>query len=100
MPSLRSVGVYRFLAILIAAFACAATAAYAQGAPTAPITGLDDVLNGAGGGLSRSTIQLFLLISVLSLVPAIAMMVTCLPFMVIVFSFMRQAIGVPRPPPT
>jgi flagellar biosynthetic protein FliP len=99
MPSLRSVGVYRFLAILIAAFACVATAAHAQGVTPTPMTGLDDVLNGAGGGLSRSTIQLFLLISVLSLVPAIAMMVTCLPFMVIVFSFMRQAIGVPQAPP-
>jgi flagellar biosynthetic protein FliP len=36
---------------------------------------------------------------VLSLVPGIAMMVTCLPFMVIVFSFMRQAIGVQQAPP-
>ena len=99
MPSLRSAGVYRFLAIMIAALGCVAMAAHAQAAPPTPMTGLDDVLNGAGGGLSRSTIQLFLLISVLSLVPAIAMMVTCLPFMVIVFSFMRQAIGVPQAPP-
>ncbi|KCZ92212.1 flagellar biosynthesis protein FliP [Hyphomonas johnsonii MHS-2] len=77
-----------------------ASAAHAQGVPAEQLPGgLDSVLNGSGGGLSRSTIQLFLLVSVLSLVPAIAMMVTCLPFMVIVFSFMRQAIGVPQAPP-
>jgi len=38
-------------------------------------------------------LQLFFLVTVLSLAPAIAMMVTCLPFMVIVFSFLRQAMG-------
>jgi flagellar biosynthetic protein FliP len=77
-------------------------AAHAQGAPQLdPVPNLNDVLNGNGqGGLSRSVIQLFLLVSVLSLVPAIAMMVTCLPFMVIVFSFMRQASVCPRRLPT
>jgi flagellar biosynthesis protein FliP len=100
MPLARIGGATRFLVIVLTASACLASAAYAQGAQAEPIAaGLNDVLNGAGGGLSRSTIQLFLLVSVLSLVPAIAMMVTCLPFMVIVFSFMRQAIGVPQAPP-
>jgi flagellar biosynthesis protein FliP len=99
MPLARIVGLCRILAILM----CAATwfpfAAHAQVTPADAAPALNDVLNGVGGGLSRSTIQLFLLVSVLSLVPAIAMMVTCLPFMVIVFSFMRQAIGVPQAPP-
>jgi len=44
-------------------------------------------------------IQLFLFVTILSLVPGIAMMVTCLPFMVIVFSILRQALGVQQAPP-
>ncbi|MEH6411493.1 MAG: flagellar type III secretion system pore protein FliP [Hyphomonas sp.] len=99
MPLARLGGTARVLTILILAGACAASAASAQGVPPEAAQGLNSVLDGASGGLSRSTIQLFLLVSVLSLVPAIAMMVTCLPFMVIVFSFMRQAIGVPQAPP-
>lgn len=44
-------------------------------------------------------IQLFLIVTVLSLAPGIAMMITCLPFIVIVFSFLRQAIGLQQSPP-
>lgn len=44
-------------------------------------------------------LQLFFLVTVLSLAPAIAMMITCLPFMVIVFSFLRQAMGLQQSPP-
>jgi flagellar biosynthetic protein FliP len=86
-------GFLRFSILILIAAASLGFAAHAQGAPALdPVPNLNDVLNGNGqGGLSRSVIQLFLLVSVLSLVPAIAMMVTCLPFMVIVFSFMRQA---------
>ncbi len=51
------------------------------------------------GGLSGRIIQLFLVVTVLSLAPGIAMMITCLPFMVIVFSFLRQAIGLQQAPP-
>jgi flagellar biosynthetic protein FliP len=64
------------------------------------LAGLTEPQNdGEGGGFSASIIQLFLLITVLSLAPGIAMMITCLPFMVIVFSFLRQAIGVQQAPP-
>ena len=50
-------------------------------------------------GLSARVIQLFLIVTVLSLAPGLAMMMTCLPFMVIVFSFLRQAIGLQQSPP-
>ena len=104
MPWARAGGLLRFSIALALAVAGFALAAHAQAVPSEPaldpVPSLNDVLNGNGqGGLSRSVIQLFLLVSVLSLVPAIAMMVTCLPFMVIVFSFMRQAIGVQQAPP-
>ena len=64
--------------------------AYAQGTTE---TALFD------GGLSARVIQLFLIITVLSLAPGAAMMITCLPFMVIVFSILRQAIGLQQAPP-
>ena len=44
-------------------------------------------------------LQLFFLVTILSLAPAIAMMITCLPFMIIVFSFLRQAMGLQQSPP-
>lgn len=53
----------------------------------------------ADGALSARIVQLFLLVTVLSLAPGIAMMVTCLPFMVIVFSILRQAVGLQQSPP-
>ena len=55
--------------------------------------------NGGEGGLSGSVVLLLVLVTVLSLAPGIAMMATCLPFMIIVFSFLRQAIGVQQAPP-
>ncbi|CAK9039492.1 Flagellar biosynthetic protein FliP [Durusdinium trenchii] len=51
------------------------------------------------GGLSARVIQLFALVTILSIAPGIAMMVTCLPFMIIVFSILRQAIGLQQAPP-
>ena len=50
-------------------------------------------------GLDARVIQLFLIVTVLSLAPGLAMMITCLPFMVIVFSFLRQALGLQQSPP-
>lgn len=52
-----------------------------------------------GASLDGEIIRLFLIVTVLSLAPGIAMMITCLPFIVIVFSFLRQAIGLQQSPP-
>ncbi len=52
-----------------------------------------------GPGLNTRIVQLFLIVTVLSLAPGIAMMITCLPFLLIVFSFLRQAIGLQQSPP-
>lgn len=54
---------------------------------------------GDDGSLSARTIQLFLLITVLSLAPGLAIMVTCFPFLVTVLSILRQAIGLQQSPP-
>jgi len=88
------------LALLVMLTVLLAGAAQAQQAVPGQIPALEGLMDPAGDGrLSTSVIQLLLIVSVLSLVPGIAMMVTCLPFMVIVFSFMRQAIGVQQAPP-
>jgi flagellar biosynthetic protein FliP len=52
-----------------------------------------------GQSLSLRTVQLFLLITLLSLAPGLAIMLTCFPFMVTVLSILRQAIGVQAAPP-
>ena len=48
---------------------------------------------GDGNALSGRIIQLFLVMTVLSLAPGVAVMVTCFPFMLTVLSLLRQALG-------
>jgi flagellar biosynthetic protein FliP len=54
---------------------------------------------GAGQSLSLRSVQLLLLITVLSIVPGLAVMVTCFPFIVTVLSILRQALGLQQAPP-
>lgn len=54
---------------------------------------------GDDGSLSARAIQLILLITVLSLAPGLAIMITCFPFMVTVLSILRQGIGLQQSPP-
>ncbi len=52
-----------------------------------------------GVGLSERAIQLFLTVTILSIAPGIAMMATCLPFIVIALSILRQGLGLQQAPP-
>jgi flagellar biosynthetic protein FliP len=54
---------------------------------------------GDDGSLSARTFQLIALITVLSLAPGLAIMITCFPFLVTVLSILRQAIGLQQSPP-
>ncbi len=54
---------------------------------------------GDGQSFSLRTVQLFILLTLLSLAPGLAIMFTCFPFMVTVLSILRQAIGVQQAPP-
>lgn len=49
--------------------------------------------------MRETLLPMFFVVTVLSLAPGIAMMVTCFPFMAIVFSFLRQALGLQNAPP-
>lgn len=51
------------------------------------------------GSLATRSIQLIVLITLLSLVPGLAIMITCFPFIVTVLSILRQAIGLQQSPP-
>jgi flagellar biosynthetic protein FliP len=54
---------------------------------------------GDDGSLAARSIQLIVLITVLSLVPGLAIMVTCFPFIVTVLSILRQGLGLQQSPP-
>jgi flagellar biosynthesis protein FliP len=76
-------------------FACVALILFSNGAQAQDIS----ISLGEDGSLGARTIQLFLLITVLSLAPGLAIMVTCFPFLVTVLSILRQAIGLQQSPP-
>ncbi len=54
---------------------------------------------GDGGSLTGTTLQLIAIITLLSLAPGIAIMVTCFPFIVTVLAILRQAVGLQQSPP-
>jgi flagellar biosynthetic protein FliP len=54
---------------------------------------------GEDGALAVRSVQLLVLVTLLSLVPGLAIMVTCFPFLVTVLAILRQAIGLQQSPP-
>ena len=52
-----------------------------------------------GDSITSRSIQLIALVTILSIVPGLAIMVTCFPFIVTVLSILRQAIGLQQAPP-
>lgn len=54
---------------------------------------------GDEGSLTGRSVQLIALVTVLSIVPGLAVMLTCFPFIVTVLSILRQAIGLQQSPP-
>lgn len=54
---------------------------------------------GDDSSLAARSIQLIILITLLSIVPGLAIMITCFPFIVTVLSILRQAIGLQQSPP-
>jgi len=87
MASDLSIRILVFAATLLVMFAGAATAQELS------------INLGDDGSLTVRTVQLFVLITLLSLAPGMAIMITCFPFMVTVLSILRQAVGVQQAPP-
>lgn len=54
---------------------------------------------GDDGAIATRSIQLMVLITLLSIVPGLAIMITCFPFIVTVLAILRQAIGLQQSPP-
>jgi len=54
---------------------------------------------GEGGSLAVRSVQLLVLLTLLSLVPGLLIMVTCFPFIVTVLAILRQAMGLQQSPP-
>lgn len=54
---------------------------------------------GDDGSLAARSIQLIILVGVLSIVPGLVIMITCFPFIVTVLAILRQAIGLQQSPP-
>jgi flagellar biosynthetic protein FliP len=64
-----------------------------------PAIGQELGLTVSGETLSGQSFLLIALITVLSLAPGLAVMITCFPFIVTVLSILRQAIGLQQSPP-
>lgn len=82
----------------IAIFVVVATILLAATAHSAAAQDLSISL-GDNGSIAARSIQLLVLITVLSIVPGLAIMITCFPFIVTVLSILRQAIGLQQAPP-
>lgn len=78
---------------------CLVTMAMAFGAPEAAAQSLNIDFGETGGSLTGRVIQLFALITILSLAPSILVMVTSFTRIVVVFSFLRTALGLQQTPP-
>src|SRR3569832_772776 len=96
MKTLTSKNVLRLILVLL--LGCGACFAAAQNQLTIPKVsfGLD---HGKGAGDVSSTLQIMALMTVLSLAPAIMILTTAFTRIVIIMSFLRNAIGTPSIPP-
>lgn len=54
---------------------------------------------GDDGSIAARSVQLIALLTILSIVPGLAIMITCFPLIVTVLSILRQAIGLQQSPP-
>ncbi|MFD1883721.1 flagellar type III secretion system pore protein FliP [Paracoccus pacificus] len=60
---------------------------------------LGQALGQGANGVGQNAVLLVVMLTALSLAPAIAIMVTCFPFIVTVLSILRQSIGLQQSPP-
>lgn len=93
---------------LLMCFLCCATAALAQDPPNHPATILNNLPAGLNGGPEawtspeglNSALSLMLLLTVISLAPAVLLMTTSFIRIVVVLGLLRQALGTQQLPPS
>jgi flagellar biosynthetic protein FliP len=66
----------------------------------APAAAQELSLDLGDGSLAARTVQILVLVTALSILPGLAVTVTCFPFVVTVLSILRQAIGLQSAPPS
>lgn len=86
----------RILLVVLLTFG--AVAAFGQGAVAVPKVSLEVGKSASGDDIS-SSLQILALLTILSVAPAILMLTTAFTRIVIIFSFLRQALGTPTIPP-
>lgn len=84
--------------LALTAMPAAAQDAVASGG-VRPLGALGDLAASATGGVGRNAALLVAALTVISLAPGLAIMVTCFPFVVTVLSILRQSIGLQQSPP-
>ena len=92
MPKLTRSRLFKFTLLSILFIGISAFPLYAQEAPVNISFG-DDLLS------SERIFQMFILLTVLSLAPSMVMMITSFTRIVVVFSFLRSALGLQASPP-
>jgi flagellar biosynthetic protein FliP len=95
MPFLTDRRTLRLVLVFLLAFAACAAMAQSVGIPKVSI-GIDQ---GKGAGDVNSTLQVLALLTILSLAPALLILTTAFTRIVIIMSFLRNAIGTPSIPP-
>ncbi len=96
MASLRFTPVLRMLLVIL--LALAAGMAFAQSTAILPSMKLEVGKSGGQDDIS-SSLQILALLTILSVAPAILILTTAFSRIVIIFSFLRQALGTPSIPP-
>lgn len=84
------------IAFYLAIFAGCAALAQVQTPPSGPLVSVN--LGNSGPDAMSNSIQIFLLLTILSLAPSILIMVTSFTRIAIVFHFLRQALGTQNVP--
>ncbi len=99
MPVVATAGTGAGIVTLTAAAICLLTAQAAAAQMAVPGDSFADLGRIVGPSLSGQAMSIIALVTLLSLAPGLAVMVTCFPFIVTVLSILRQAIGLQQSPP-
>lgn len=88
---------FKCLMIVLALFVLCSIGTHADTAALPTIT--VDFGNAAEGPQVASTVQILILLTVLTMAPSIVIMMTCFTRIIIIFSFLRKALGLQSTPP-